>query len=138
MTEPTNTSKELNDVFFVDAAHGWAAGDSGLVLYRGSPTSVRNSSEGIVSSTFRLQQNYPNPFNPTTRIRFAVGSGGFVTLMVYNLIGQEAATVFSGYKTPGEYSVDFDAGNLPAGVYFYKLDLNNGSAVAVRKMALVK
>ncbi|KPL14460.1 hypothetical protein AMJ74_03320, partial [candidate division WOR_3 bacterium SM1_77] len=69
-----------------------------------------------------LAQNNPNPFSNTTRISFATPQAGQVKLAVYNLIGQEVATLVDGELPAGEHSVDFKGQNLPNGVYFYRLN----------------
>ena len=85
---------------------------------------------------FRLQQNYPNPFNPTTVINFTIPKAGYVSLKVYNILGQEVATLVDGYKAAQTYNVSFDASNLSSGVYFYSVKFDN--KVLSRKMILMK
>ena len=83
-----------------------------------------------------LKQNYPNPFNPSTVIQFQVASRGFVSLKVYDVAGREVATLVNENKSPGNYSVVFDAGNLASGMYVYRLEA--GSFRAARKMLVTK
>ena len=86
---------------------------------------------------FALGQNYPNPFNPTTVISFDVPTSSKVTLKVYNLLGQEVATLLNDVQLDaGEQSIQFDASKLTSGVYFYRIQA--GGFVAVRKMVLVR
>ena len=92
--------------------------------------------EGNVVHKFELQQNYPNPFNPTTTIKFSIPKSGVVTLKVFNLLGQEVATLINEEMNAGSYKVNFDASKLGSGVYFYKLQTGNHSAT--RKMLLLK
>jgi phosphatidylinositol-3-phosphatase len=99
-----------------------------------NPTSVDNN--GNVISQFTLEQNYPNPFNPTTKINFTINKPGFVSLKVYNDLGQDIKTLISNKKPSGSYSVNFDGSNLPSGVYIYELSLDNVSIA--RKMVLLK
>ncbi len=90
-----------------------------------------------VPEVFSLDQNYPNPFNPSTTIRFTVETRGHTTLTVFNLLGQEIASLFSGIADPGQiYTARFDATELTNGVYFYKLVNNNRSSI--KKMILLK
>ncbi len=89
-----------------------------------------------VASSFKLEQNYPNPFNPTTQISYSIARSGFVTLKVYNVLGQEVATLFSGNQKPGSYIANFDAARFSSGVYLYKLQA--GNQLLVKKMMLLK
>lgn len=86
--------------------------------------------------TSSLEQNYPNPFNPATTIRFTVHESRFTSLKVYNLIGQDVATLVHSEKQPGSYTVTWDAGALPGGVYFYRLTVEQ--FVETKKMVLLK
>jgi uncharacterized delta-60 repeat protein len=90
--------------------------------------------------TFLLSQNYPNPFNPVTNIRFAVTQTGFVSLTVYDINGKEVTGLVNRELNPGTYSVNFDAGALTSGAYFYRLNFTSPSAVfsETKKMLLVK
>lgn len=85
---------------------------------------------------FLLSQNYPNPFNPSTKINFALPVESEVTLMVYDVLGREVATLVSELKTAGTYSVTFDAGRLSSGVYFYRITA--GEFQQIQKMMLIK
>jgi hypothetical protein len=88
---------------------------------------------------YGLDQNYPNPFNPTTTISFTLPEDAFVTLKVYNLLGQEIATLVNREEmTEGLNEVDFDASTLSSGVYFYRLIVNDGKFQEVKKMMLLK
>ena len=87
-------------------------------------------------ANYSLYQNYPNPFNPTTQINFSVPKNSFVTLKVYNVLGQEVATLFSGMQKAGKYVATFDANRFASGVYFYRLQA--GSFSSVKKMMLMK
>ena len=87
-------------------------------------------------TTFELSQNYPNPFNPTTVITYSLLKGGFVTLKVYNEIGQEITTLVKGYKSASTYQITFDASKLANGVYIYTL--KSGNYTLSKKMLLIK
>lgn len=93
-----------------------------------------------VPSKFNLEQNYPNPFNPVTNIKFDLPMSGFVTLKVYNSVGEEIKVLANQELEAGNYKVDFDASGLPSGVYFYKLTVENSinSYSETKKMMLVK
>ncbi len=93
--------------------------------------------EGFTTITsYDLSQNYPNPFNPTTRISFSLPSREFVSLKVFDITGREVAVLVNDVKESGAYTIDFNAGNLPTGIYFYRIDA--GSFSQIRKMMLVK
>lgn len=87
-------------------------------------------------SAYALEQNYPNPFNPSTAIRFIQPNANHVTLKVYDLLGQEIATLVNEFKNAGAYEVTFDASNLPSGIYLYSI--STGDFNAVKKMMLIK
>jgi hypothetical protein len=96
-------------------------------------TSVENKK---IIRKFELYQNYPNPFNPETSISYSVARAGKVTIKVFNLIGQEVATLFEGIRQPGNYSVNFDAGGLSSGVYLYRMQSEN--FLETKKLILLK
>ncbi|MBS4035150.1 MAG: T9SS type A sorting domain-containing protein [Ignavibacterium sp.] len=87
-------------------------------------------------SDYTLEQNYPNPFNPSTKISFSLPEAGNVTLKVYNLLGQEVATVINQFMSSGRFEVNFDASELPSGIYTYSLSTGNFNSV--KKMMLIK
>jgi hypothetical protein len=99
-----------------------------------STTGVENAAS--LPTRFTLGQNYPNPFNPSTEIRYQIGKQSLVTLKVYNIMGQEVATLVNEVMSAGEHNVSFDASRLASGVYLYKLQA--GSSVDTKKMMLVK
>jgi len=100
-------------------------------------TGIEPVAGASVPASFRLEQNYPNPFNPSTTIEFQISQASRVSLKVFNLLGQEVATLVDDAKQAGVYRVTFDAGTLSSGVYFYRLATNNG-LIASRKMLLIK
>lgn len=85
---------------------------------------------------FALGQNYPNPFNPTTTINFSIPEKSFTTLKIYDILGNEVATLLSEEKPAGSYEVQFNSAKLSSGVYLYKLQSNN--FVQTKKMMLLK
>ncbi|MER3524352.1 MAG: hypothetical protein C4326_09865 [Ignavibacteria bacterium] len=98
------------------------------------PTDVRISEQ--LPSEFALKQNYPNPFNPTTVIEYQVARAEFVSLKVYNLLGQEMATLVQDVKEPGTYAVQWNAESVPSGIYFAKMQA--GTFTQTRRMMVVK
>lgn len=112
----------------------------------GKPTGVKEERNGAVPEGFDLLQNYPNPygrlpFNPATNIQFSVGSEQWVDLKVFDVLGNEVATLVDEKKTTGSYRVSFDATGLASGVYFYQLKagspLNSEPAFVVTKKMIV-
>jgi hypothetical protein len=96
---------------------------------------VEQTSNGIPES-FMLAQNYPNPFNPITSISFSLPEGQYTSLKVYNLLGEEVATLVEKELSAGTYKVDFDASMLPSGLYLYRLSA--GQFTQSKKLMLVK
>jgi Secretion system C-terminal sorting domain len=92
--------------------------------------------EVIVPEGHTLKQNYPNPFNPTTKISFSIPSSGFASLKVYDILGNEVATLVNEEKPAGTYEANFNASSLSSGTYFYRLV--SGSFTEVKKMILLK
>lgn len=90
----------------------------------------------VIPTEFALANAYPNPFNPTTTIDYSISEPCHVTLTVFNVAGQEVATLVNGEMEVGNFDVTFDAADLASGVYFYKL--NAGDFSAIKKMTLVK
>ena len=96
------------------------------------------------TSTFSVEQNYPNPFNPSTKIKFTIPSviasgakqSQFVSLKVYDMLGNEVAKLVNEYKSAGNYEVEFSADELTSGIYFYKLQAD--SFVETKKMIILK
>ena len=113
------------------------------------PTSIIGDKSYLIRE-YSLKQNYPNPFNPTTKIRYEIpgqADNMLVVLKVYDVLGNEVATLVNEEKEAGRYSVEFsaiggDAGNLPSGIYFYRLQVyapgREGSFVETKKMVLMK
>ncbi|MCU0343390.1 MAG: T9SS type A sorting domain-containing protein [Ignavibacterium sp.] len=92
----------------------------------------------LAPTEFRLEQNYPNPFNPSTKISWESPVSGWQTLKVYNILGNEVATLVDEYKPAGTHNVEFRIENLElsSGIYFYKLQ--TGDFVGSKKMILLK
>ncbi len=118
-----------------------AANGSGEIRGQINPAGLVTTVEPVVQGPglpdeFALLQNFPNPFNPSTEIRFNLNRSGRTHLRIYNLMGQEVATLINSDLPSGSYRVTFDAGTLPTGVYIYQLE--NGEQKVSRKMILMK
>ncbi|HSW54358.1 MAG TPA: LamG-like jellyroll fold domain-containing protein [Ignavibacteriaceae bacterium] len=92
--------------------------------------------EQQIPREFALLQNYPNPFNPSTSIKYQVSSKSQVSLKVYDVLGNEVATLVNEERKAGSYEVEFDAAGLSSGVYFYQLKA--GNYIETKKMILIK
>lgn len=120
-----NTSSVINTPTYV-------AGGAVVLI----PTAVNEDNNSLLPKDFSLAQNYPNPFNPSTTIEFSLPSASRVKLEVFNILGQNVATLVDERLSAGEHKVEFDASKQPSGIYFYRLIYENGSAT--KKMVLVK
>ncbi len=133
----------LNSIYFVNSLTGYAVGSSGIILKTttGGITFVKQISQ-IIPSEYKLFQNYPNPFNPVTKIKFDIapllrGAGGVLTsIKIYDILGKENQTLVNEQLQPGTYEVTFDGSNIPSGIYFYKLEIEN--YIETKKMLMVK
>jgi L-ascorbate metabolism protein UlaG (beta-lactamase superfamily) len=110
-----------------------------LIVRPGSTIELSSTTTGVeeiqsLPAGLKLDQNFPNPFNPTTNIGFEIKILGFVTLKVYDMLGREAASIVSGKLSPGMYLRQWNASNMPSGVYFYRLQSGN---VSVTKRLIV-
>jgi hypothetical protein len=92
--------------------------------------------EETIPSAFSLEQNYPNPFNPSTKISWQSPVGSWQTLKIYDVLGNEVATLIDEYKPAGTYELTWYAEQLPSGVYFYQLKA--GTFIETKKMLLLK
>jgi hypothetical protein len=100
----------------------------------GMPTSVARLD--VAPTGYSLGQNYPNPFNPTTSITYMITKSEYVSITLYDMLGNEIGTLVNSYQDPGTYQVTLDAANLDSGTYLYRM--NAGSFTQTRKMSLVK
>jgi len=100
-------------------------------------SSVENDeTNGRLPTEITLLQNYPNPFNPATKIKYQIPHRSFVTLKVYDVLGNEVVTLLNEEKAAGNYEVEFDASSLASGMYIYKLQV--GTFVQAKKMILTR
>jgi len=129
--------QQTGDGGFVIA--GWNFFSEDIVL-------IKTTAEGVVTvqelsserlpTTFALLQNYPNPFNPATNIEFRIAKFGFVSLQIYNILGQEVATLANEEMKPGGYKVTWDAGGMASGVYFCRLEA--GQFVDTKRLVVLR
>jgi len=132
------TTTHLQSVSFTDANNGTAVGDLGTILRttNGGATFVEEEVSNEIPMEFLLSQNYPNPFNPSTTIRYSVPQNTNVMIKVFDVLGNEVATLVNEEKATGSYEANFNAKGLSSGIYFYKLQA--GSFIETKKMILLK
>jgi hypothetical protein len=104
--------------------------------YPPPPPENGQSTINRIPKAYSLESNYPNPFNPTTTISYALPRQSMVRLKVFNILGQEVSTLVNGVQSAGEKEVQFNAVNLPSGVYFYRLEA--GTFTSIKKLVLIK
>lgn len=104
-----------------------------LFTFTVEPASVDNE---ILPTTFKVFQNYPNPFNPVTTISYQIPERSFITIKVFDVLGNEVTTLANEEKLAGSYKIDWDASGYPSGVYFYELKAENFKET--KKMILMK
>jgi aminopeptidase N len=106
------------------------------ILRTAQVVAVNEKPSQTLPDRFALEQNYPNPFNPSTRISFTIPHSSFVILKVFDVLGREVATLVNEEMRPGYYQVDWDANDVPSGVYFYRLSA--GSFTQTMKALLTR
>ena len=124
----------LNRFRFLSDTLAYAVGDR-IYKYSRGPVGVQNISEELPVSVY-LEQNYPNPFNPVTNLEFGISNLGFVSLKVYDILGNDITTLVNERLSPGRYKVDFDGSNYSSGIYFYQLTASDHKVV--KRMTLLK
>ncbi|MDR3628225.1 MAG: T9SS type A sorting domain-containing protein [Ignavibacteriaceae bacterium] len=115
------------------------AGTNGSGVWRRPLSEMVTDVKGLNSTKpneYSLSQNYPNPFNPSTQIEFTIKKEGLATLRIYNVLGQEVATILNSVIVAGSHIVSWNASGLPSGVYFYSLTVNGYTET--KKMLLLK
>jgi len=107
-----------------------------VLVTRGVYEKINGLSQHDAPTEFQLMQNYPNPFNPSTTITYGLTENSYVTLKIYDVLGQEVMRLRDGYEEAGFKTLDVDASNLPTGIYFYRLEA--GKNVETKKMIIAK
>jgi hypothetical protein len=106
-----------------------------LIKFAPDITSINQNPHTSITG-YQLKQNYPNPFNPSTTIEFAIPKAGFVTLTIYDVLGEKVSTLVSENLTAGSYQYQWNAGDLASGVYFYSIEASGFTKS--RKMLLIR
>ncbi len=148
--DPNNSDPDLQGSDYKNNLESWTncLRDSGFACTKDSleisvydrstltTTALNNKENRKFTSYFHLNQNFPNPYNPNTTVKYHIPELAFVTFKVYDMLGNEIATLVNEEKPIGSYEVEFDAINLPSGIYFYRLQA--GLFVETKKMVLMK
>jgi arylsulfate sulfotransferase len=148
-TETINVKfKPYNAGYFKDTLHIRSHTDISriaqlLVLAGRTDTTFSNISDENLATKYILEQNFPNPFNPSTKIKFRIADFGFVSLKVYDVLGNEITTLINEEKPAGTYELTWNASNQPSGIYFYQISVNPVSSdkrsfINTKKMLLIK
>ncbi len=133
--------KPISNGFFKDTLHIRSDTDTSriaqlMILVGQTDSTALSITEEYTANEFVLEQNYPNPFNPATIIKYQIPQLSFVTLKVYDVLGNEITNLVNEEKPIGSYEVEFNGMELPSGIYFYRLQA--GSFVETKKMVLLK
>jgi photosystem II stability/assembly factor-like uncharacterized protein len=129
--------EHLTSLTMITPAKAFLYGYYGKLIQYHNPDIVLDiTPEYIFQNNYTLSQNYPNPFNPSTKISWQSPINSHQTLKVYDVLGNEVATLLNEYKSAGSYEIDFNASSLSSGIYFYRLQA--GSFIQTKKMILLK
>jgi hypothetical protein len=129
----TDGSLIITGEFYDEATN---ARDIWLLKFDPNISDVERDEQAPIPETIILKQNYPNPFNPSTTIEFGIPESQFITLAVYNLLGEQIGLLVNENLSAGNYKADWDAGDLPSGIYIYILSAGDFSQT--NKMILMK
>ncbi|MBT8386798.1 MAG: T9SS type A sorting domain-containing protein [Ignavibacteria bacterium] len=123
------------DLAYIVYFTGGGTADGVINLVKEQTSGIEKESE-VVTDNYTLHQNYPNPFNPSTAIQFSIPGEGFVTLNVLNSLGEKVSTLVSENLSSGTYKYNWNASDLPSGIYFYSLRADN--FIQTKKLILMK
>jgi hypothetical protein len=135
MIDDSDISKHIEILEF-DNNNILYAGTTGAAVFRSSETLTGINEKKDESNYFLLSQNYPNPFNPSTTIKYEIPEKSFVTIKVYDVLGNEIAILVNEEKSAGNYEVEFNAEWLSSGIYFYQLQAQD--LILIKKMLILK
>ena len=124
------------NVYVIGKSPGYGTGIDDFVTIKYDAVVTQAQNNPTKPNEFVLDQNYPNPFNPTTKISYAIPKAGNVKLVIYNLLGEQVATLVNEFEEAGTHSIDFNGQGINSGVYFYQL--KDGSFNETKKMVLLK
>jgi len=135
-----NSGASTSIIYSIDAYTDsivWASRGNGTIIHTvtGGQTGISNSSI-LLPKNFILYQNFPNPFNPVTNLEFKISKFGFVSLMIYDMLGKDVLTIVNENLKAGTYNYEFNASNFPSGIYFYTLMANG--FIETKQMVLIK
>jgi photosystem II stability/assembly factor-like uncharacterized protein len=132
------TDHHLWDVFFIDEDNGTIVGEGGRIFGTkpGGIVSVESNHTNELPKQFVLNQNYPNPFNPNTIIQFSISSTAFVTLEIFNVLGELIDVLVSEELIAGTYNYNWSALGLTSGIYLYRL--KSDGYIKTNKMVLIR
>jgi hypothetical protein len=133
---PTNLTPDTSYKIIITSIINSSIADTSNASFSIIPPSGIETENSDIPIDYELSQNYPNPFNPSTIINYQLPKSGYVSLIVFDVLGNEVAKLVEENKQSGKYEVTFDAPNLPSGVYFYTL--STGEFVSTKKMLLIK
>lgn len=137
--QTTGTGSSLRSIFFINDLTGYCSGDNNTVLKTtdgGGPPIGITPISSEVPQDYKLEQNYPNPFNPTTNINFSIPKAGLTSIKIYDMLGRLVTALFEEQLTAGSYKADWNASQIPSGIYIYRLV--SGSFTESRKMILIR
>lgn len=129
----------MNNVYVTGITGGGGleyGGTITVIKYSQPPLGIVNIG-GETPAEYELFQNYPNPFNPNTKIRFKIPDAGYVSLIIYDLLGREVKTIVNNKLNAGVYEISFDASGFSSGTYIYRLIID-GKSIDTKKMSFVK
>jgi len=141
-TAPVNIKfKPIKDGYFKDYLHIRTDTDTSriaqvLVIGGRTDSTISIIQDDNPQLTYRLEQNYPNPFNPTTKITYSVPVDGFVSIAIFNILGEKVTTLVNVNVKAGNYELTFDASGLASGMYLYRME--SGNFVSIKKMMILK